>query len=189
MAFCRYGCCIGEGTGPAEGRAQDHHRECTRHIPGRPPRVLYFPLASYMTGLHVGSFILLFLPVCILATLLLYSLNCGIFYCAYTLGMRLSSLYMCGRGTIPLIRFTASPQALWAPPHLCSKGMHIQYALHGESLRNPSNAKPWQINPLPTIGNSLKKKSLYKVWTPGIKNSYGLMGAHDAYMHHCLVKG
>ncbi len=49
------------------------------------------------------------------------------------------------------------------------------------------------VNPLLTIGNSLKRqKSLYKVLTPSINphiNSYGLMGAHDAYMHHWLVKG
>ncbi len=41
------------------------------------------------------------------------------------------------------------------------------------------------FNPLPTVGNSLKKqKSLYKVLTPSIKphiNFYGPMGAHDAY--------
>ncbi len=44
-----------------------------------------------------------------------------------------------------------------------------------------------KVDPLLTIGNSLKKqKSLYKVLTPSIKphiNSYGHMGAHDAYMH------
>ncbi len=49
------------------------------------------------------------------------------------------------------------------------------------------------INPLPTIGNSLKKQeSMYKVLTPSIKPPYKflwLMGAHDAYMHHWLVKG
>ncbi len=50
------------------------------------------------------------------------------------------------------------------------------------------------INPLLTIGNSLKKqKSLYKVLMPNIKppiyKYYGLMGAHDAYMCHWLVKG
>ncbi len=51
------------------------------------------------------------------------------------------------------------------------------------------------INPLPTIGNSLKKqKSLYKVLTPSIKpmhhiNLYGLMdmGAHDTYMYICVI--
>ncbi len=52
----------------------------------------------------------------------------------------------------------------------------------------------YHINPLPTIGNSLKKqKSLYKVSTPSIKAPiqiyYGLMGAHDAYMRHWWVKG
>ncbi len=50
-----------------------------------------------------------------------------------------------------------------------------------------------RCNPLPTIGNSLKKqKSLYKVLTPSTKpriNSYGVMGAHDAHMRHWLVKG
>ncbi len=47
------------------------------------------------------------------------------------------------------------------------------------------------VNSLPTIGNSLKKqKSLYKVLTPSIKPTiYILMGAHDAYMRHWLVKG
>ncbi len=50
------------------------------------------------------------------------------------------------------------------------------------------------VNPLPTIGNSLKKqKSMYKALSHSIKpphiNSYGLMGAHDAYMRHWLVKG
>ncbi len=47
------------------------------------------------------------------------------------------------------------------------------------------------FNPLPTIGNSLKKqKLLYKLLTPSIKPPiYGLMGAHDAYMRHWLVKG
>ncbi len=41
------------------------------------------------------------------------------------------------------------------------------------------------INPLPTIGNSLKKqKSLYKVVLNPHINYYGLMGAHDAYMRH-----
>ncbi len=49
------------------------------------------------------------------------------------------------------------------------------------------------LNPLPTLGNSLKKqKSLYRVLTPSINphiNSYWLMGAHDAYMRHWLVKG
>ena len=47
------------------------------------------------------------------------------------------------------------------------------------------------INPLPSIRNNLKQKSLYKVLMPSIKphiNSYGLMGAHDAYMRHWLVK-
>ncbi len=44
------------------------------------------------------------------------------------------------------------------------------------------------VNPLPTIGNSLRKqKSLYKVVMPSVKPSiyiysYGLMGAHDAYI-------
>ncbi len=50
------------------------------------------------------------------------------------------------------------------------------------------------VIPLPAIGNSLKKqRSLYRVIAPSIKpliiNSYGLMGAHDAYMRHWLVKG
>ncbi len=46
-------------------------------------------------------------------------------------------------------------------------------------------------NPLPTIGNSLKKqKSLYKVLTPSIKPLYKFfMGTHDAYMRHWLVNG
>ena len=51
--------------------------------------------------------------------------------------------------------------------------------------------KQLYVNPLPTIRNSLKKhKTLYKVLTPNIKspNSNGLMGAHDAYMRHLLVK-
>ncbi len=51
-----------------------------------------------------------------------------------------------------------------------------------------------QIDPLPAIRSSIKvQKSLYKVLTPSIKtahiNSYGLMGAHEAYMCHWLVKG
>ncbi len=50
------------------------------------------------------------------------------------------------------------------------------------------------FNPLPTIENSLKKqKSMYKVLMPSINpphtNSYGLMGAHDAYKRYWLVKG
>ncbi len=49
------------------------------------------------------------------------------------------------------------------------------------------------VNPLPTIYRKQKQKSLYEVLTPSIKssyiNSYGLMGAHDAYMRHWLVKG
>ncbi len=45
------------------------------------------------------------------------------------------------------------------------------------------------LNPLQPIINSLKKqKTQYKVLTPSI-NNYGLMGAHDAYMRHWLVKG
>ncbi len=45
------------------------------------------------------------------------------------------------------------------------------------------------INPLPTIGNSLKKqKSLYKVLTPSIKPPiYILMGLWELMKHICVI--
>ncbi len=45
-----------------------------------------------------------------------------------------------------------------------------------------------RVNPLPTIGNSLKKqKSQYKVLTPGINPHINSMGLWELMTHICVI--
>ncbi len=53
--------------------------------------------------------------------------------------------------------------------------------LNGYSLGSFEHYRVYRVNPLPTIGNSLKKqKSLYKVLTPSIKPPYKFLWAYGS---------
>ncbi len=84
------------------------------------------------------------------------------------------------------------PRCVLSETSLIQCKHYTSFQIHVRWLINLLTDVTQSFNPLPTTGNSLKKqKSMYKVLTPSIKpyKFLWLMGAHDAYMRHWLVKG